>query len=231
MCQNAKVNGVTHDGGYAEYVILRTEATVSVPKDVKPAEYAPILCAGVTVFNSIRAQKIVPGDLVAVQGLGGLGHLAVQFANKMGYRVAALSSGDSKRDFAKKLGAHEYINTSSDDPAKKLMELGGAALIVCTAPNPKAISPLTGGLEPGGKVLVLSPCGAIEVNTLDLIMKAASVCGFPSGHALDSEEAIAFTKLHGIKCMVEEFPLSDAQKAYDHMLSGDVRFRSVLVMQ
>lgn len=111
------------------------------------------------------------------------------------------------------------------------MELGGAALIVCTAPNPKAISPLTGGLAPGGKLLILAPCGMVEVNSLDLIMKATSVCGFPSGHALDSEEAIAFTKLHGIRCMIEKFPLKDAQKAYDHMMSGEVRFRSVLVME
>jgi len=231
MCQNGAVNGVTRDGGYAEYVLLRTEAVVKVPTDVDPVEYAPILCAGITVFNSIRKLQITPGELVAVQGLGGLGHLAVQYANKMGYRVAALSSGDKKRDFAKKLGAHEYIDTSKDDAAKKLTELGGAALIVCTAPNPKAISPLTGGLDSGGKLLVLAPCGAIEVNSIDLIMKAASVTGFPSGHALDSEEAIAFTKLHGIRCMVEKFPLKDVQKAFDHMLSGDVRFRSVLVIE
>ena len=182
------------------------------------------------VFNSIRKLNITAGEIVAIQGLGGLGHLAVQYANKMGYRVVALSSGDSKRDFAKKLGAHEYIDTSKEDPCKKLMELGGAALIVATAPNPKSISPLTGGLEAGGRVLVLAPCGPIEVNSVDLITKAVGVVGFPSGHALDSEEAIAFTKLHGIRCMVEKFPLNEVQKAFDHMLSGDVRFRSVVVM-
>lgn len=231
MCQDGAVNGVTRDGGYAEYVLLRTEAVVNVPKDVDPVEYAPILCAGITVFNSIRKAKIIPGDLVAVQGLGGLGHLAVQYANKMGYKVVALSSGDKKKAFAKELGAHEFIDTSKDDPSKKLMEMGGASLIVCTAPNPKSIGPLTAGLEPGGKLLILSPVGPVEVNSVDLIMKAASVAGFPSGHALDSEEAIAFTKLHGIKCLVEKFPLKDVQKAYDHMMSGDVRFRSVLVME
>ena len=230
MCQNGAVNGVSRDGGYAEYVLLRTEAVVKVPKEVDPVEYAPILCAGITVFNSIRKLSITPGEIVAVQGLGGLGHLAVQYANKMGYRVAALSSGDKKRDFAKKLGAHEYVDTSSKDAAKALMEMGGAALIVCTAPNPKAISPLTGGLAPGGKLLILAPCGGVEINTVDLVVKAASVCGFPSGHALDSEEAIAFTQLHDIHCMVEKFPLKDVQKAFDHMMSGDVRFRSVLVM-
>ncbi|KAH9213462.1 putative alcohol dehydrogenase [Leptodontidium sp. 2 PMI_412] len=230
MCQNVAANGVTKDGGYAEYVLLRQEAVVNVPKDVDPVEYAPILCAGITVFNSIRKLKVTPGDLVAVQGLGGLGHLAVQYANKMGYRVAALSSGDKKRDFAKKLGAHEFIDTSKEDPCKKLQELGGASLIVCTAPNAKSIGPLTGGLEPGGKLLVLAPCGGIEVNSIDLIAKAVSVSGFPCGHALDSEEAIAFTKLHNIRCIVEKFSLQDAQKAFDHMLSGNARFRAVLVM-
>ncbi|RDW76094.1 putative alcohol dehydrogenase-1 [Coleophoma crateriformis] len=230
MCKNEVINGVTRDGGYGEYVLLRSEAVVNVPSDVDPVEYAPILCAGITVFNSIRKAGITTGETVAIQGLGGLGHLAVQFANKMGYRVVALSNGSKKKDFAMKLGAHDYIDTSKDDACDKLMAMGGAALIVCTAPNPKAIGPLTGGLAPGGKVLVLAPCGTIEVNTIDLITKATTVCGFPSGHALDSEEAIAFTRLHGIKCMVESFPLNDVQKAYDHMMSGEVRFRSVLVM-
>lgn len=149
----------------------------------------------------------------------------------MGYKVVALSSDDKKKDFAKKLGAHEYIDSSKVDAAEKLTEMGGAALIVCTAPNPKIIGPLTGGLGLGGKLLVLSPCGPIEVNSTDLIMKACSVTGFPSGHTLDCEEAIAFTKLHNVKCMVEKFKLKDIQKAYDHMLSGDVRFRSVVVME
>jgi len=231
MCQNEAINGVTRNGGYAEYVSLRTEAVVKVPKDVDPVEYAPILCAGVTVFNSIRKLNITAGELVAVQGLGGLGHLAVQYANKMGYKVVALSSGDKKRDFAHKLGAHEYINTSKDDASKRLQELGGAALIVATAPNSKAISPLTAGLQAGGRLLVLAPCGPIEVNSVDLIMKGVGIVGYPSGHSLDSEEAIAFTQLHGIRCMVEKFPLKDVQKAFDHMLSGEVRFRSVLVME
>jgi D-arabinose 1-dehydrogenase-like Zn-dependent alcohol dehydrogenase len=149
----------------------------------------------------------------------------------MGFKVVALSSGDKKRAFAHELGASEYIDTSKEDATKKLMEMGGAALIVCTAPIAKAIGPLTGGLQAGGRLLVLAACGEpIEVSSIDLISKAASVSGFPSGHALDSEEAIAFTKLHGIKCMVEKFPLKDSQKALDHMFSGDVRFRAVLVM-
>jgi len=148
----------------------------------------------------------------------------------MGYMVVALSSGDDKRDFAKELGAHEYINTSKEDANAKLQSWGGAALIVATAPNPKNIGPLIGGLAVGGHLLVLSPCGSIEVDTGNLIQKGLSVAGYPSGHAIDSEEAIRFTKLHDIKCLVEAFPLSDAQKAYDHMMSGKARFRAVLVM-
>lgn len=230
MCQKEAINGVNKEGGFAEYVLLRTEAAVKIPKDVDPVQYAPILCAGVTVFNSIRSLNIIAGELVAIQGLGGLGHLAVQYANKLGYRVAVLSSGDKKREFAHKLGAHEYIDTSKEDPNQKLKDLGGAALIAATAPNPEAISPLTGGLQPGGRLLVLALCGPIEVSVVDLIVKDSGVVGFPSGHALDSEEAVAFTKLHNIKCMVEKFSLQDVQQAFDHMKSGNVRFRSVLAM-
>jgi len=232
MCESEAINGVTRDGGYAEYVLLRTEAVVRVPTDVDPVEYAPVLCAGITVFNSIRKQNIILGELVAIQGLGGLGHLAVQYANKLGYTVVALSGGTSKREFATQLGAHEYIDTSigSEEVNAKLQALGGAALIVATAPNAKAIGPLTGGLQPGGHLLVLSPSGMIEVDTAHLILKAITVAGYPSGHALDSEEAIAFSKLHDIKCLVEPFPLKDAQKAFEHLMSGKARFRAVLTM-
>jgi D-arabinose 1-dehydrogenase-like Zn-dependent alcohol dehydrogenase len=149
----------------------------------------------------------------------------------VGYKIVAVSSGDKKREFTSKLGAHKYIDTSRDDPAKTLMEMGSAALITCTTPNPKAITPMTGGLDAGGRVLALAPCGPIEVNSVDLVLKVAGVVEFPSGHALDSEEAIAFSKLHGIQCMGGKFPLKDVQNAYYHMLSGDVRFRNVLVME
>lgn len=218
------------DGGYAEYVLLRAESAVRVPKDVDPAEAAPLLCAGVTVFNSIRKMQIEQGNLVAIQGLGGLGHLGVQYASRMGYKVVVLSSGSTKKDFAMKLGAHEYIDSSATDPVKELKKLGGAALILATAPNPKIISPLTGGLQPGGKLCVLAPVGGLEVDTIDLIVGGKSVCGWPSGHQMDSEEAIDFAATHGIKCMVERFSLDDAKKASEHMISNKVRFRSVLVM-
>ncbi|KAI9716237.1 MAG: hypothetical protein M1812_005462 [Candelaria pacifica] len=229
LCQNEAINGVTQDGGYAEYCLLRTEAVVRIPEDVDPAAFAPLLCAGVTVFNSIRRMNIIAGDTVAIQGLGGLGHLAIQYAAKMGYRVVALSSSGSKEKFAKDLGAHDYVDGSKEDAASALMKIGGAALVVATAPNPEAMASLVGGLAPGGKLLVLSPSGDIRVSTTALIMKAASVHGWPSGAALDSEEAISFAQIHDVNCMIEKFPLDDAQKALEHMLSGNVRFRCVLV--
>lgn len=212
-------------------MLLRTEAVVKVPKEVDPAEYAPILCAGITVFNSMRKQNVRAGELVAVQGLGGLGHLAVQYAHRLGFKVVALSSSDKKEKFARELGADEYINASKEDPCEALQKLGGAALIVATAPDPDAISLLTGGLQVGGKLLVLAPAGELKINSMDLITKGAGVVGWPSGHALDSEEAIDFTRSKGVKCMIEKFPLDKAQEAFDYMMSGDVRFRSVLVME
>ncbi|KAH7143525.1 alcohol dehydrogenase GroES-like domain-containing protein [Dactylonectria macrodidyma] len=230
-CENGAINGVTRDGGYAEFVFLRAEAVVQVPSDLDPAETAPLLCAGVTVFNGIRKMEIAQGNLVAVQGLGGLGHLAVQYAKKMGYKVAAISSGSSKKEFAFELGADYYIDASLEDPVEKLNVMGGAELVVATAPNAKAISPLTGALQIRGKLLILAPVGNIEVNSLHLIGGGCSVHGWPSGHALDAEEAIQFSKDHGVKCLVEKFKMGDAPKAVDHMMANEVRFRSVLVME
>ncbi|KAK5187935.1 hypothetical protein LTR16_009143, partial [Cryomyces antarcticus] len=176
----------------AEYCLLRTEAAVRIPSDVDPAEFAPLLCAGVTVFNGIRQMKITAGDTVAIQGLGGLGHLAIQYARKMGFRTVALSSSGDKRDFAMKLGATDYIDGSKEDTVEALNKMGGADLIVVTAPNPKVIGPLVNGCAAGGKVLVLAPVGEVSFNTVPMILKGVSVHGWPSGHALDSEEAIAF---------------------------------------
>lgn len=230
MCKTETINGVTRDGGYAEYVTLRTEAVVSVPKEVDPAEYCPILCAGITVFNSLRKQNITQGELVGVQGLGGLGHLALQYANKMGYKVVAISSSADKEDFARKLGAHEYIDGSKGDIGEQLQKLGGAACIIFTAPNPKLIQPLMGGLGPLGKLLILAAAGPAEINTAAMIGNGLSVVAWPSGHAIDSEEAIDFAMRHGVHCMVETFSLDNANEALQHMLSGKVRFRAVLDM-
>jgi D-arabinose 1-dehydrogenase-like Zn-dependent alcohol dehydrogenase len=225
------VNGVSKDGGYAEYALLRSEAVVRVPRDIDPADAAPLLCAGVTVFNGIRKMNIEQGNLVAIQGLGGLGHLAVQYAYNMGYEVAVLSTGDDKAEFAKKLGATHYINSKTKDAAEELTKLGGAALIVQTAPNPKVVGPLVGGLQPHGKLLSLAPIGPVEIDTVALVVKGASVHGWPAGNALDCEEAIRFSQTHGVKCMIEKFPLSDVQKAVDSLVAGKPRFRNVLVME
>ncbi|EHK26388.1 uncharacterized protein TRIVIDRAFT_36028 [Trichoderma virens Gv29-8] len=230
-CEHEAISGLSQDGGYAQYVLLRAEAVVRVPSDLDPADAAPLLCAGVTVFNGIRKMNVEQGSIVAIQGVGGLGHLAVQYASKMGYKTVVLSSGASKRAFAFDLGAHDFIDTAVENPVDKLKSMGGAGLIVATAPNPKAISPLTAALQPGGKLLVLAAVGDIVVNTIDLIMAGGSVHGWASGHALDSEEAIEFAKVHGVKAMIEKFPMASAPEAMEHMLSGKVRFRSVLVME
>ncbi|KAK4630940.1 Alcohol dehydrogenase patD [Fulvia fulva] len=230
MCENKAINGVTRNGGYGEYATLRTESAVRIPANMDPAEVAPLLCAGVTVFNGIRQLNILSGEIVAVQGLGGLGHLAIQYARKMGYRTVALSRGSAKKDFAMKLGATDYIDTEAGDVAAELQKLGGAACIVVTAPNPDVITPLIGGLDNKGKLLLFTAIGPVPVNTVDMVLKGLSVHGWPSGHALDSEEAIAFAEKQGVKCMIEKFPLAKANEAMEHMMSGKVRFRAVLTM-
>lgn len=210
---------------------LRTEATVRVPEDVDPVATAPLLCAGVTTFNAIRNMGVSPGSLVAVQGLGGLGHLAVQFADKMGYRVAALSSSADKEDFAKELGASYYIDGGKQDPAEELQKLGGASLIVATAPNPKSIEPLLNGLKSYGTLLILAAAGNVSVDTTTLIQRALTVRSWASGHALDSEETIDFARAKGVRSLVEKYPLRDFQKAFDRMIGGHARFRCVLEME
>ncbi|KAL8647088.1 MAG: hypothetical protein Q9210_005761 [Variospora velana] len=247
MCDNATVNGVFRDGGYAEYCDLRSEAVVAVPSDVDPAAFCPLLCAGVTVFNSIRQQRVTPGETVAVQGLGGLGHLAIQYASKMGYRTVALSSSGAKEKFARDLGATDYIDGSKEDHSEALQRLGGASLIVATAPEPSILGKLVTGLGLLGKLLILArmmypplafgarltaaACGEVTVNTIPMIGKGLSVTCWPSGHAMDSEEAISFARLHNVKCMVEKFPLEKANEAYEHMMNGKARFRAVITME
>lgn len=229
MCDNRVVNGVTKDGGYSEYCILRQEAAVPIPSDMDVAEVAPLLCAGVTVFNSIKKMNVDAGDIVAVQGLGGLGHLAIQYARKMGYRTVAISRNDKKKDFAMKLGATDYIDTSKGDAAEQLKKMGGAALVVITAPNPDVVGQMIGGCAPMGKVLMLAPVGEVKVNTVPMITEGISVHGWPSGHALNCEEAIEFADVQGVKCMIEKFKLDDVNDALKHCTEGNVRFRAVLV--
>ncbi|KAF1962052.1 alcohol dehydrogenase [Byssothecium circinans] len=230
-CKNVTINGIFRDGGFAEYTTLRTEATVRIPPSAPAADYAPLLCAGVTCYNGIRKMNITPGDTVAIQGVGGVGHLGIQYSRKMGYRTVAISSGADKRDFAKELGAHEYVDTSAEDAAAALQKMGGAALIVVTAPNPEVIGALVGGLAPLGKLLILAPVGEVPIDTIPLILQGLSVHGWPAGHALDSEEAISFAEVQDVNCLVEKFAFDNVEEAVERMMSGKVRFRAVLVME
>ncbi|KAH7304196.1 alcohol dehydrogenase GroES-like domain-containing protein [Stachybotrys elegans] len=232
MCEPYIVNGVTRDGGYAEYCILLAKAGVRIPDEVDAAMYAPMLCAGVTVFNAIRSASLQPGDTVAVQGLGGLGHLAVQIAKKMGYRVVAISRGPEKEKAAEELGANEYIDSSAGDAGAALRDLGYAKLVVTTAMATDAIAPLIKGVGIFGKLAILSvpENGEITVNSNEMMMRGISVQSWPVGNCYDSEKVINFALLQGVECAIETFPLERAQEAFEKMLSGKVRFRAVLTM-
>src|SRR5437667_802157 len=232
VCQNEKITALSFDGGYAEYMIAPAEAVAAIPDGLPPDEAAPLLCAGITTFNSLRHSGAGPGDLVAVLGLGGLGHLGIQFANKMGYRTVAIGRGKDKEPLALKLGAAEYLDADAVKVADTLNEMGGASVILATAPNSKAMSDLIDGLGVGGKLLVVgaSP-DPVNVTPIQLIGRRRSIQGWPSGTARDSEETLNFCALSGIRPMVETFPLEQAAAAYDRMLSGKARFRVVLTMK
>ncbi|GAA6016852.1 hypothetical protein JCM10207_003273 [Rhodosporidiobolus poonsookiae] len=224
-CKNENINGVFTDGGHAEYVTLRTEAVCSIPTDIKPEQAAPLL----TTFNSLRNMDVHPGDVVAIQGIGGLGHLGVQFARKMGYKTVALSGSDSKRALAAELGAHEYIDGSKEDQGEALQKMGGAKVVLCTAPNPKVINTLVNGLAVNGTLLVLAVADKIDVPIVPLIMKRLSVRGWPSGRPADSEDTVKFAQTAGVEVRTETYPLEKIQDAYDSMMNGKARFRSVIV--
>ncbi|KAI0359967.1 GroES-like protein [Trametes cingulata] len=227
-CEKADVNGVSKDGGYAEYATLRREAVVAVPDSLDPAEAAPLLCAGVTTFNSLRHMNVTPPEYVAVQGIGGLGHLGLQVANAMGFRVVALSSGPGKETLARELGAHEYIDGSQVDQAAALRALGGAKVIMCTAPNSDVIQNLLSGLAVDGTLLLIAlEPKPMTISPMSMLGSRLAIRGWPSGTATDSEACLAFAQAHCIKCMVQLFPLDKAQEAYDHRSSA--RFRAVIV--
>ena len=230
-CQKFLVTGFHEDGGYAEYLLARTEALAAIPDALTPAEAAPILCAGITTFNSLRHSGAKAGDLVAVQGVGGLGHLGLQFARKMGFHPVAVGRGREKAELALQLGAERYLDADTTDPAKELKSLGGAAVILATAPSGKAMSDIVDGLGVGGKLIVLG-AGAdpITVTPIQLIGARRTIQGWPSGTARDSEDALNFCALTGIRPLVEPFPLEQAAAAYDRMLSGKARCRVVLTM-
>ncbi|KZT02816.1 GroES-like protein [Laetiporus sulphureus 93-53] len=226
-CDEEDINGISRHGGYAEYVTVRTEAVVDIPDGMNPAEVAPLLCAGVTTFNSLRHMSCTPPDFVAVQGIGGLGHLAIQFAKRMGFRVVALSSSPAKEELATSLGAEIYIDGSKTSQAEALKKLGGARLIMCTAPNPEIIRSLLPALAANGELLVLAITEEASIPLGMLIGMRLSIRGWPSGVAADSEDCVKFVKAHGVKCLVETFPLDKANDAYDHRSSA--RFRAVIV--
>ena len=230
-CQNFRVTGFHDDGGYARYMIARIEALAAIPDSLSPVEAAPILCAGITTFNSLRHSGAVAGDLVAVQGLGGLGHLGIQFASRMGFHTVAIGRGKDKEPLALKLGAVRYLDTDAVNVAKELTSLGGASVILATAPNSKAMSALVDGLGVGGKLLVVgASADPISVTPIQLIGNRRSILGWPSGTARDSEDTLNFCALTGIRPMVETFPLDQAAAGYERMLSGKARFRVVLTM-
>src|SRR5262249_29070941 len=228
---NEKITGVSFDGGYQEYMIAPAEAVVSVPESLTDVEAAPLLCAGITTFNALRHSGAVPGDLVAVQGVGGLGHLGIQFANKFGYRVAAIGRGSTNEALAKKLGAHTYIDSKAKNAAKALQEMGGARVILATAPNSKSMSELIDGLGPNGKLMVIGAGpDPVEVTPAQLIFLGRTIEGWASGTAPDSEDTLRFAELTGVRPMIETYPLARAAEAYARMLSGDAQFRVVLTM-
>src|SRR6184192_3144577 len=231
MCINRKTTGIDFDGGYAEYMIAPAEALALIPDELPPEEAGPFMCAGVTVFNALRNSGARAGDVVAVQGIGGLGHLGVQYARQMGFQTVALGRGKDKEPLAQKLGAHHYIDSDVVDPVKELQKLGGARVILATAPSAKAISAVVGGLAADGNLLVpAAPSEPLSISVLPLIMGRRSVSGCYSGTARDSQDALEFSALSGVHPMIEKFPLNRAAEAYEQMHSGKVRFRVVLTM-
>ncbi|MCB9878196.1 MAG: alcohol dehydrogenase catalytic domain-containing protein [Planctomycetes bacterium] len=228
-CQTGAITGITRDGGYADYTIAPVTALARVPAGMDPVAAAPLLCAGVTTFNALRNADARPGDLVAVQGLGGLGHLGVQFAKAMGFHTVAISRGGDKADFARQLGAHDYIDSGDADVAQRLTDMGGARVILTTAPDAQAISSVVGGLGIDGTLLVVgAPFEPLQIGAVDLISRSAGVRGWSSGDGSDSSDALAFAHRAGVRSMNEVFALGDAGKAYERMVSGKARFRVVL---
>ena len=230
-CRNMKIPGISYDGGYQQYMIAPVEALASMPQSLNDVEAAPLLCAGITTYNALRHSGALPGDLVAVQGIGGLGHLGIQFATKFGYKVAAIGRGPENAPLAKKLGATVYIDSQATNAAKELQKLGGARVILATAPNSKAMSELIDGLGPNGKLIVVGATfDPIEATPIQLIMGSKSIQGWAAGTPADSEDTLLFAELSGVRPMIETYPLEQAAEAYARMMSGKAQFRVVLTM-
>ncbi len=230
-CRNGKIPGISYDGGYQQYMLAPVEALAAIPDSLSDVDAAPLLCAGITTYNSLRHSGALPGDLVAVQGIGGLGHLGIQFANKFGYKVAAIGRGPDNATLAKKLGAHLYIDSVATDAAEELQKLGGAKVILATAPSSKAMSALFNGLGPNGKLMVIGATfDPIEVSPVQLITGSRTIQGWAAGTAADSEDTMRFAELSGVRAMIETYPLEQAAEAYARMMSGKAEFRVVLTM-
>jgi len=230
-CRSMKVCGISYDGGYQQYMVAPAEAVVAIPESLKDVDAGPLLCAGITTYNALRHSGALPGDLVAVQGIGGLGHLGIQFANKFGYQVAAIGRGPENAALAKKLGATVYIDSQATNAIEELQKLGGARVILATAPNSKAMSELIGGLGPNGKLMVIGATGdPIEATPIQLINGSKTIQGWASGTPADSEDTLRFAELSGVRPMIETYPLEKAAEAYARMMSGKAEFRVVLTM-
>ena len=230
-CRNLKIPGISYDGGYQQYMVAPVEALVAIPDSLNAAEAAPLLCAGITTFNALRHSGALPGDLVAVQGIGGLGHLGIQFANKCGYKVAAIGRGSENASLANKLGASVYIDSKSTNAAQELQKLGGAQAILATAPSSKAMSELIDGLGPNGRFMVIGAAfEPIEVTPAQLIFGSRTIQGWASGTPTDSEDTLRFAELTGVRPMIETYPLEKAAEGYARMMSGKAQFRVVLTM-
>jgi D-arabinose 1-dehydrogenase-like Zn-dependent alcohol dehydrogenase len=230
-CENLKIPGINIDGGYAEYMLAPVEALALMPGELTSQEAAPLLCAGITTFNALRNSGARAGDTVAVLGIGGLGHLGIQFAAKSGFRTIAIARGGDKGPLARQLGAHHYIDSESENPASALQALGGARVILATAANSQAMTRVVGGLGRDGKLLVVGAAPEpIEASPFQLIPGRRSISGWPSGTPVDSEDTLRFSAMTGVRPMVEDYPFERAAEAYDRMMSGKARFRVVLRM-
>ncbi|HEV3330849.1 MAG TPA: alcohol dehydrogenase [Bryobacteraceae bacterium] len=230
-CANLKIPGISYDGGYQEYMVAPVEAVAHMPESLDVAEAAPLMCAGITTFNALRHSGALPSQLVAVQGVGGLGHLGIQFAKKFGYRVAAVGRGPGNAALAKKLGADAYIDSAATDPAAELQKLGGARVILATAPSGKSMSALIGGLGANGTLMVVgASTDPIEVSPIQLILGTKRIQGWAAGTPTDSEDTLRFAEMTGVRPMIEKFPLAKAAEGYARMMSGKAEFRVVLTM-
>jgi D-arabinose 1-dehydrogenase-like Zn-dependent alcohol dehydrogenase len=230
-CANMKIPGISYDGGYQQYMVAPANAVVAMPDGLGDVEAAPLLCAGITTYNALRHSGAMPGDLVAIQGIGGLGHLGIQFANKFGYKVAAIGRGPENAALAKKLGANFYIDSQATKAPEELQKLGGAQAILATAPSSKAMSELVNGLGPNGRLMVIGAAfDPIEVTPIQLITGSRTIQGWASGTPADEEDTLQFAVLSGVRPMIETYPLEKAGEAYARMMSGKAQFRVVITM-